>query len=65
MIQARFMTFREPYPSQPAPLSFPGQGEGPGLDADEADSDWDEIEMVGVIEREGLLRTESLAGDWE
>jgi hypothetical protein len=65
MRQARFTTSREPNAAHPASLYFSGQGEGPGLEAGEDESDWDELEVVELIEREGFIRTESLAGDWE
>lgn len=52
--------------SSRAPLAFPGVNDGPGIHAEDGESaDWDEIQFVGLIEREGLLRTETLDSDWE
>ena len=48
-----------------APLAFPGVNEGPGVEAEDAGSDRDEIQLLELIERDGIIRTETLDGDWE
>jgi len=52
--------------SSRAPLAFPGANDGPGIQAEDGESaDWDEVQFVGLIERDGFLRTEALDADWE
>lgn len=51
--------------SSRAPLAFPGLNDGAGIQGEDAESDWDEIQFVGLIERDGFLRTETLEADWE
>lgn len=47
------------------PLAFPGVNDGPGAEPDDPGSDWDRIRLIGLIERDGFIRTETLDGDWE
>jgi len=48
-----------------SPLAFRGVNDGPDGQGDDGESDWDEVQFVGLIERDGFLRTEALEADWE
>lgn len=48
-----------------APLAFPGVTDEPGIEAEDSGSDWDRVRLLGQIERDGFIRTETLDGDWE
>ena len=48
-----------------ASLAFSATNDRAGIEAEDSGSDWDEARFVGLIERDGFIRTETLAGDWE
>lgn len=47
------------------PLAFSGNQEVPGFEADDDGSDWDELRLVGLIERDGFIPIDTLDADWE
>ena len=48
-----------------ATLAFSGAGEGLAFQADDGESDWDEIQFLGRIERDGMLRMETADFHWD
>lgn len=51
--------------TSPASYAFPGAGERAGLESEEAGQDPEELRLIGVIRRGGLLTTEVFDADWE
>lgn len=46
-------------------LTFSGLLEGPGFGTEDEGSDWDELRLVGLIERDGFIPVDSLDADGE
>jgi len=44
-------------------LAFPGANEMRGFEFEEEDSDWEELRLVGLIERDGFLPIDTLDAD--
>lgn len=53
------------YPGWRTPPSFTGAAEAVGVEEMDTDVDWDELRVVGLIERQGSVATEILDADWE